>query len=295
MHGLQNEQYEQVTTSIAGGTEVALLSVGSDLWKGMGMRLSRIRGCLSVALLSLLLAPGSALAYVAVTIDGGLPIVVPESTDGTNYFVEDYDLWNPGANPGDPNDPNNEWHITLNVFLDPDPQIVYAMSVLDFGGPSTFGFIFGLPIVPTAAPGIVTHSESSSTTDGGADGTTVTALAPPGGIPVDTDGITEQFVYTLSQNGGTTFLNAGLDIRPSFVGATPSDTQAAVNLGPIAGPAGAGFYNFMRVDVNFMMGGGQDAYTWNGIATVVPEPATAALLGLGLGGLALAGRRRLRQ
>jgi hypothetical protein len=165
--------------------------------------------------------------------------------------------------------------------------------VIDFGAPSVFGFIFGQAIAPTAAPGFVEHSESSSTTDGGgAAGTPVTALAPPGGIPVDADGITEQFVYTLSQNGGTTFLNAGLDIRPSFVGASPSDTQAAINLGPIAGPAGAGSYNFMRVDVNFSMAGNQDAYTWNGIATVVPEPATAALFGLGLGGLALAGRRR---
>ena len=140
--------------------------------------------------------------------------------------------------------------------------------MIDFAGPSVFGFSFGLPIIPTAAPGIVTHSESSSTTDANGGGTPVTALPPPGGIPVDGDLVTEQFVYTLSQNGGVTFLNAGLDIRPSFVGAGPSDTQAAINLGPIAGPAGAGTYNFMRIDANFSMAGGSDAYTWNGIATV---------------------------
>jgi hypothetical protein len=47
------------------------------------------------------------------------------------------------------------------------------------------------------------------------------------------------------------------------------------------------------VDANFSMAGGSDAYTWNGIATVVvPEPTTALLLVVGLGGLARFGRRR---
>lgn len=43
------------------------------------------------------------------------------------------------------------------------------------------------------------------------------------------------------------------------------------------------------------MGGGQDAYTFNGEATIdVPEPSGAALLALGLGGLAAVGARRRR-
>ena len=213
---------------------------------------------------------------VSILVDGNVVGSVTPVLDTTTgeWLVENY-YWS-----------NSEAQITLNAALDPDPSILYAMSVVDFGGPSVFGFIFGLPIVPTAAPGIVTHSESSSTTNGGGvAGTPVTALAPPLGVPVDGDLVTEQFVYTLSLDGGLTLLNAGLDIRPSFVGASPSDTQAAINLGPVAGPAGAGFYNFMRVDVNFSMTGGNDAYTFNGIATVIPEPATGALMLLGLAGL----------
>src|SRR4029453_13733978 len=60
----------------------------------------------------------------------------------------------------------------------------------------------------------------------------------------------------LIQNGGVTLLNAGLDIRGSFVGANPSDTQSAINLGPIAGPAGRAFYSSIAGAHNFSCGGG---------------------------------------
>ena len=186
-----------------------------------------------------------------------------------------------------------QWSITLNAELDPDPSIIYAASVIDFGAPTTFGFIFIQGIVPTAAPGLVDHTHSSSTTDNGAPlGTSVTAF-PPAGIPVDGNGGAEIAIYTLSQNGGTTYLNAGLDLSPSFVGANPSGIQGPFNEGPIAGPAGAGTYDLMRVDVSFTMTGASDAYTFNGTATVIPEPTTIGLVSLGLAGLALAGRRRL--
>lgn len=186
---------------------------------------------------------------------------------------------------------NPNFQITLDASLDPDPQIVYAASVIDFGTASTFGFVFQQVIVPTAAPGSVSHSHASSTTDANGGGTPVTAVAPPAGIPVDGDATAEIAVYTVSTNAGTTFLNAGLDLSPSFVGGSPSGTQGPFNEGPGAGPAGSGSYNAMRVDVNFSMGGGSDAYTFNGLASVVvPEPATVLLVGGAL--LALCARRR---
>ena len=177
-------------------------------------------------------------------------------------------------------------------------QIIYASSVIDFGAPSSFGFIFSQGIVATPAPGTASHTYSASATDrtpGPTGSMTVTPLAPPAGIPVDTDGMPEVSVYTLSTNGGVTFLNAQLDLGPLLVVGGTSAVHGPFNPASVAGPAGSGSYDVMRVDVNFSLTGGNDAYTFNGEANSVPEPAVLAAVGLGLAGLALHVRRRSRR
>jgi len=195
---------------------------------------------------------------------------------------------------------SSEYIITLiasginGIKLDPDPQISYASAIVDVGAASTFNFVFSQGIVPTATPGFASHTHSSNTTDGANNGVPVTATAPPVIIPLDGDIFSEIAKYTLSTNGGTTFLSAGMDLSPSFVGAAgTSDIQGPFfESGP--GPAGTGFYDVMRVDVNFSMGGGSDRYAFNGSASIVPEPGTGALLGLGLLGVAIRSRRDAR-
>jgi hypothetical protein len=247
-----------------------------------------LRRSLAVLGLSLIAAPafGATIAPgVEIWMDGavvGYAYATPE--EGTDAWIVDGYTWGSEALGAE---------ITISAYLDPDPVILYAGSVIDFGAASTFGFAFIQPIVATAAPGTATHTHSSSTTGGAGSTTPVTAAAPPGGISVDGDATPEIAVYSLSTNGGTTWLNVGLDLSPSFVGAAGSDTQGPFAEGPVAGPAGSGSYDSMRVDVNFTMGGGNDAYTFNGEASIeVPEPATAALLALGLGGLVAFGSRR---
>jgi PEP-CTERM motif len=250
------------------------------------VQIRRLFAVLGLCWLATPAAAATIVPSVGIVVDGVLvsTINAQPDPDGGDGWIIDQAKWGSellGA------------EITVSAFLDPDPSILYAASVIDFGAPSTFGFIFIQPIVATAAPGVATHTHSSSTTGGGGSTAPVTAAAPPGGISVDGDATPEIAVYSLSTNGGTTWLNAGMDLSPSFVGAAPSDTQGPFNEGPIAGPAGSGSYDAMRVDVNFAMAGGTDAYTFNGEATInVPEPSVAALLAVGLGGLFAFGTRR---
>jgi hypothetical protein len=108
---------------------------------------------------------------------------------------------------------------------------------------------------------------------------TVTALAPPVGIPVDGDGITEIEVYTLSDDNMATWKNVGLDLMPTTVVPLPVGGSAltpSFSEGPIPTVAG-GPWTHMRADVNFRLSGGGDIFTFNGAKILVPEPGSLLL------------------
>jgi hypothetical protein len=212
-----------------------------------------------------------------------ISLPIKPGDDGKTWIIDNVMRERPG-----------EWRVFVAAELNPDPDITYAVAVTDFGAPSTFGFIFSQPIVPTSTPGIVSHTHSSSTTNGGGGaGTPVTAVAPPALIPTDSVARDDEIaVYTLSTDGGVSFLNAGMDLNPSFVGASPSGVQGPFNEGPAAGPAAAGStYDVMRVDINFSMDGSSDAFTFNGRAFVIPEPSSLILVITALAGVACVRRR----
>jgi hypothetical protein len=177
----------------------------------------------------------------------------------------------------------SEGRVELEGELDPDPSEAFAIAVTDFGAPSVFGFTFILPLAPVFPnPSTVFDSLSGSVTNGSAaGGVTVTAMAPPAAIPTDGDGIVELQVYTLSDDGGATYKNVGLDAGPTTVvplGAFASGMYGVFNQGPIPTIAG-GPWTHMRADVNFGLSGGGDAFTFNGAKVLIPEPA-ALLMGL---------------
>jgi len=190
---------------------------------------------------------------------------------------------------------------SLNATLNGDPSISFGTSAVDFGAPSTFGYVFQQSIVPTAAPGIASSSLSGNTTKGGgAPGSVSIAPAPPpAGIPQDAPGTNDAImVYNLSTNGGVTWQNAGIDLGPAFTSnpTLVSDTYGPFNSASVTGPAGSGSYDTMRVDVNFLLSGGGDRFTFTGNAAIVeqaatPEPSTAAQVAVGMLGIGLVRRR----
>lgn len=192
-----------------------------------------------------------------------------------------------------------EGKITIGGSLDPDPSLLFGSVAFDFGAPSSFGFTFILPLAPTVSnPSNVSDSFSGSVTNGPfpqADaGVTVTALAPPPAIPVDGDGITEMQVFTLSDDGGLTWKNVGLDVGVTeSIPLAPSSSglTSTYNMGPISTIAG-GPWTHMRADINFRLSGGGDIFTFNGAKILIPEPSAVLLALTCLGALQL--RRRSR-
>jgi hypothetical protein len=175
----------------------------------------------------------------------------------------------------------SEGKIELGGLMDPDPSLIFGGAAFDFGAPSSFGFTFILPLSPVFSnPSTVFDSFSGSVTNGAAPGgVTVTALAPPPGIPDDGDGVTEMQVYTLSDDGGLTWKNVGLDQGPSAfipLGAFASGLYGDFSGGPIATIPG-GPWTHMRADINFSLSGGGDAFTFNGAKVLIPEPGTMVL------------------
>lgn len=175
----------------------------------------------------------------------------------------------------------SEGKIELAALMDPDPSLIFGGAAFDFGAPSTFSFTFILPLTPVFSnPSTVFDSFSGSVTNGSVPGgVTVTALAPPPGIPDDGDGVTEMQVYTLSDDGGLTWKNVGLDQGPSAfipLGAFASGLYGDFSGGPIATIPG-GPWTHMRADINFALSGGGDAFTFNGAKVLIPEPGTMVL------------------
>jgi hypothetical protein len=160
-----------------------------------------------------------------------------------------------------------------------------------------------LPLLsPMSNPTLVSDSFSGSVTNGPepqADGgVTVTALPPP--VPEDGDLVTEMQVYTLSDDGGATWKNVGLDAGVTeFVPLDPSDSgnTTAHNQGPIPTIAHVPFgaWTHMRADINFGLSGFGDVFTFNGAKVLaVPEPSTSLLALVCLAMLGACSRRFAR-
>jgi hypothetical protein len=175
--------------------------------------------------------------------------------------------------------------IHVSGALDPDPSIFFASGVTDTGAASTFGYSFVLPLAPQPTnPQSVQDSLAGGVTNGVGTGSVTIDALPPGALPVDADGITELMVYWLSDDGGTTWKNVGMDNGPDATipaGSSVSTSYGFFNQGPLPAPAGSP-WTHMRVDLNFGVSGGGDKFNFTGSAILVPEPGALILALLGM-------------
>jgi hypothetical protein len=230
---------------------------------------------LLVAVLFLSICATARASTITLSIHNETPVLVPVHFAGGEWRV---------GTPGNEQFTHQtaQGRVQLVGALDPDPMITFGAAVTDFGAASPFSFTFILPLVPpySSPAAVVKDSFSGSVTNNAGGGVTVTALAPPPGIPVDGDGTTEVEVYTLSDDGGVTWKNVGLDLMPTTSVPLPvgnSGLTGAFNEGPIPVIAG-GPWTHMRADVNFSLTGGGDVFTFNGAKTLIPEPGTLVLV-----------------
>lgn len=160
-----------------------------------------------------------------------------------------------------------EGQVTISFQMDPDPSISYGISVIDFGAPSTFGFLFSTPIVPTGSPNVVSASIVGGMTDASGDGVSLTPFAP--------------FLQTASVGAPLTSMGVDVGLASSFPAGAPGSLYAygPAASGAIAGP-GPGPWTSLTTTTIFTGSGGSDVYALTGFASIelVPEPAMLSLL-----------------
>jgi len=175
------------------------------------------------------------------------------------------------------NDELERWSIEIKGGeLNPDPSIGYAIGVADFGAPSTFGFFFFTPIVPTGPCSEVYAGISGGLTDSGGpggDGMTITPFAA------------KLMVNELHAGA----VNAGVDVGDAD-GVTAGDGSDVLDpdtKGFIAAPAG--IWTGLSSTLMFTLSGGGDSAAITGEFIIKEGKCAVPDGGAGLVGLATLG------
>ena len=168
----------------------------------------------------------------------------------------------------------NSWSSQVDV----DPFVTNNINVTNISGlPQTFDITVSLPILP----------QTPATEMQGSVGLTLTNTTGTADV---TDAGTAVYTALIDGSPVQTLLNPAYDLHV----VNPFDTNSgSANFGiptPIAGPAAL---SSIAIRLHFTLSPGDSAgFTSAFNITEVPEPMTVVMMGLGLVGLAVAGRSR---
>jgi hypothetical protein len=168
-----------------------------------------------------------------------------------------------------------------DIFVDGDPVVSGPVVVTNLAAVTQqFTFIFTLPVAAIGPSTLTGGSVQGGMTDNNGDGVTLSTAAGSAFYTARLDGADYQMLYADPQSfSAGSFLSGNV---PSLAFGTPIPSQA--------GPAVAASIG-LRLDF-LLTGQDQASFTSNFVVVPVPEPATGALLGLGLLALGLRSRRR---